>query len=330
MPRPFVPAVRRVRSEGPALSTSRQDSTAIPRPITLLLLLLVSLFAALVVLRLYTWPETVLNTSSEMPPELKVDTIVINPGEPGVLGGVTYRALTNVLLAVLTSALIALAAIAFFWFRFWRIEAERLGRWNWIALSWTCGTSVVAAVLGGLISSSRQASPQMVEPVPPPVLVMLPGAPFPKFTPAGSKDIISVIYFATDGDEIESEGVAHLAGLAAALGRCATSDHPVRVQVEGVSSSSEFRENGRISEESRARNRRLANARAESVRVALLQGGGNESVEISSVEADSYDEVVRRRIVVDQPGDGIGATGIERLNQAAHVILSDPGRCRRT
>lgn len=120
-----------------------------------------------------------------------------------------------------------------------------------------------------------------------------------------------------------------LDGLARALDACATPDRPVRLKIQGFSSTREFVGEGGIAlPDSESLNLKAANLRAANVSDHLDppgEGSDTESnVKVSHVRWTSYADI--RRPFLDAP-EGIDSTEQELLNRSVLVEIEDAGAC---
>lgn len=213
----------------------------------------------------------------------------------------------------------------------WRGDVKDNNFWRQHELATSSAFVILAALLSSALSGlfdTLSGDRPTASPAMSPELITVAAPPYPKFVLPPEEQILATIYFDTEESAAPASS-ASLTALGAALRACATVDSQVVLNVKGVASSVEFRRQGRITDTSRASNLALANKRAGWVRDRLRAEAGDAAIDVESVEAESYDEVAQRRLVVDRPGEVATVSGIEGLNQAARIILVDAGRCRR-
>lgn len=252
---------------------------------------------------------------------------------PGLVdSGIHAEALSGPIARMLLAAALGAFLILVAMLLFWRSDVAKADFWRRHQLETNGAFMIIAALLGaalsGLFSPFTGGAPPGSRTATDPVLITLPAPPYPDFVVPAPDSVISTIFFVTE-ESTAPGSLDAITALSQALSRCAGPDARVVVNVEGISSSSEFRERGRISEESKIQNLKLANARGAWVRDRIREANGGKALDVGVIDAESYDEVAMRRLLVDRPGEAEQVSGIEQLNQAAQIILVDAGRCRR-
>lgn len=145
--------------------------------------------------------------------------------------------------------------------------------------------------------------------------------------PAGTKPTDRLTR-SSQGIAISETQLDRLDGLARALDACATPDRPVRLAIQGFSSTREFVDaDGEPMDDSEELNLNAANFRAANVIAHLdsAEGSDTESnVEVIHDPWPTYADI--RRPFFDSP-EGIERTEQELLNRAVLVEIEDAGAC---
>lgn len=144
---------------------------------------------------------------------------------------------------------------------------------------------------------------------------------------ATGTDPLEQLTKSSPGIAISKAQMGRLDRLRDALRACATADRPVRLKIQGFSSTREFvGSNGTPMRRSEALNLKAANLRAQNVIDHLSGGDGDakSTLAIRHVPWQTYAEI--RRPFLDAP-EGVDGTEQELLNRAVLVEVQDAGAC---